>query len=173
MQRATYAGRRTLFAVALPLLAAAGCASAPEWMQNGAPAPALSGRTVDGQPVDLAAERGKVAVVVFFMDNCPHCRALYSAEHELATRMNGNPFVLIGVDGGDTAESLRDAEHRERISWPVAFDRDGSIAGAWGVTGVPTLYVVDAAGVIRGFGLSGSTLFSTVDGLIAKTKSTP
>jgi len=163
-------GRWTLLAATAALVSAAGCMSAPSWMQNGMKPPPLEGRTVDGQTVSLAAERGKVAVVVFFSDYCPYCRGLYPTERELATRMNGNPFVLIGVDGGDAADALRDAAHRERISWPVVHDVDGAIDEAWGVTHIPTVYVLDADGVIRAFGLSSSSLIEFVDDLIAKTK---
>src|SRR5262245_8501861 len=87
-------GRWTQLAATAALVVSAGCMSAPSWMQNGMQAPPLEGRTVDGQSVSLAAERGKVAVVVFFSDECPWCRSLYPTERELATRMNGNPFVL-------------------------------------------------------------------------------
>jgi peroxiredoxin len=163
-------GRWTHLAATAALVSAAGCASAPAWMQNGMKAPPLDGRTVDGQTVSLAAERGKVAVVVFFSDYCPFCRGLYPTERELATRMNGNPFVVIGVDGGDAAETLRDAAHRERISWPVVYDVDGALGEAWGVTRIPTVYVLDADGVIRAFNPSSSALIETVDDLIARTK---
>ena len=161
---------RLAFALSIAALAAA-CSSVPEWMRDGNSAPALSGSTVDGQRVDLAGERGKVAVVVFFMDSCGQCRSTYPMQRELATRMNGNPFVLIGVDGGDTPAALRDAEHRERITWPVVLDQDGTAAVAWGVGGVPQFYVIDAKGVIRGANLGAGSLFSTVDALIAEAKS--
>jgi peroxiredoxin len=173
MTRVTASGRMTLLAATAVLVSVSGCMSAPDWMQNGMRAPALEGRTVDGQTVSLAAERGKVAVVVFFSDACPWCRDLYPTERDIATRMNGNPFVLIGVDASDTPEMLRAAAHRERISWPVVHDVDGVSFQAWGVTHIPTIYVLDADGVIRGFNPSSSELTRTVDALIAGTKTAP
>jgi peroxiredoxin len=170
MTGATSLGRFSLLAATATLFVAAGCRTAPSWMQNGMKAPPLEGRTVDGQTVSLASERGKVAVVVFFSDECPFCRALYPTERDLATRMNANPFVLIGV-AADSAETLRDASHRERISWPVVHDAEGALESAWGVNWIPTVYVLDADGVIRAFCPSSSALVQTVDDLIAKTKS--
>ncbi len=167
------AGRTTLLAATAALFLSAGCMSAPDWMQNGMRAPAIEGRTVDGQTVSLAAERGKVAVVVFFSDACPYCRAHYPTQRDIATRMSGNPFVLIGVDSGDTPETLRAAAHRERISWPVVHDAEGAVTGAWGVTHIPTIYVLDADGVIRAFNPSSGELNRTVDALIAATKTAP
>lgn len=163
---------RALLSVLLlaPALLAGGCRSAPAWMKNGMPAPELEGTTVDGRPVKLSAERGKAAVVVFFADWCPWCRALYPSERELATRMSGSPFVLIGVAPHNSAAEIRDASVRERITWPVILDADLRNAAAWGVDGIPTTYVIDAHGVIRGFDLKGSSLVEAADALIAEAK---
>jgi peroxiredoxin len=170
MTRDSATGRFALLVVAAAaFVAAAGCSSVPAWMHEGNPAPALSGSTIDGRPVDLAAERGKVAAVVFFIDSCPMCRALYETERELADRMTGRPFVMIGVNGGDSPEVLRAATHREKITWPVVHDRDGTLAAAWGVTGVPVVYVVDGDGVIRGSDVSQEALVSTVESLLTDT----
>ena len=157
----------------LPLAAAAlvvvsGCASAPSWMQNGMQAPELSGNTVDGQPVLLSAERGKVVAVVFFADWCPICRGVYKTERELAKRMADKPFVLIGVDADDTAPVLRDAIRRERLEFPIVLDSDKANVAAWGVTGLPTTYVIDKGGVIRAYDLRDDDLVEEVDALLAE-----
>lgn len=157
-----------VLALAAVAAATSACQSAASWMQNGMPAPELSGRTVTGEEVSLAAHRGKVATVIFFADWCPHCRALYATERELAKRAEGGQFVLIGVDADDTEDALRAALRRERISWPVIHDVSRANVGAWGVDSLPTIFVVDRAGVIRAFGLKGAELIAFVDGLIAQ-----
>jgi peroxiredoxin len=156
-------------AATVAALLVAGCRSAPDWMQNGMTAPELSGRTVDGQPVALSAERGKAAAVIFFADWCPHCRALYATERDLARRMASHPFVLIGVDTSNSPEDLRSAIVREGITWPVIRD-DGTNAAAWGVTGLPTVYLIDADGVIRDFDVRGNALLDGADALIAEAE---
>jgi peroxiredoxin len=148
----------------------AGCrAPQPEWMQDGMKPPELSGATVDGTPVSLADAQGKVAVVFFFADWCPHCKAYYPHERELAKRMAGGEFVMIGVDADDTPDGIREAIKRESVTWPVIYDADARNAGAWGVSELPTSYVLDWTGVIRGYDLSGPNLVSTVD-LLLKEK---
>ena len=162
---------RILLAVGAALVVAAGCGSSrPEWMQDGMPAPVLAGATTDGGHVDLAAEHGKTAVVVFFEDGCGQCRALYATERELAARMKGIAFTMIGVDGKDSPAALRDAVQRERLPFPVVHDGDAAIAKAWGVTAVPWIYVIDAAGVVRGCNPSKSSLFATVDALTGRLR---
>jgi peroxiredoxin len=161
---------RWTFLLAGTVIAAAGCRSAPEWMSTGMNAPELEGQTVDGHPVRLSAERGKVVAVVFFADWCPNCRGLYPTLRELATRTTGHPFVIIGVAADNTAAEIRDVARRERMTWPVIHDADQHNADEWGVSGVPTTYLVDAAGVIREFDLRDSSLVSAVDELIARTE---
>jgi len=157
----------SLFAAAA-LVVVSGCASAPAWMQNGMPAPELAGDTVDGQPVRLSAEKGKVVAVVFFADWCSICRGVYKTERELTKRMADKPFVLIGVDADDTAPVLRDAIRRERLDFPIVLDADKGNIGAWGVTGLPTTYVIDKQGVIRAYDLRGDDFVEEVDALIAE-----
>ena len=153
---------------AAALVVVSGCASAPAWMQNGMPAPELAGDTVDGQPVRLSKERGKVVAIVFFADWCSICRGVYKTERDLAKRMADKPFVLIGVDADDTAPVLRDAIRRERLEFPIVLDADKSNIAAWGVTGLPTTYVIDKQGVIRAYDLRGDDFVEEVDALIAE-----
>jgi cytochrome c biogenesis protein CcmG/thiol:disulfide interchange protein DsbE len=152
-----------LAAAGLFVLATAGCKSAPAWMQPGMRPPELAGHTLDGQHVTLSAQRGKAVVVVFFADWCPHCRALLKTEHEIAARLAGRPFALIGVDGDDTIEEMKSMIRRERITWPVLDDGPGTLAKAWGVTGLPTTYVIDADGVIRAYDLTGDDLVKAAE----------
>jgi peroxiredoxin len=161
--------RTLLAAAAAALLVAAGCKSAPSWMQVGMRAPDLNGVTYDGKPVTLAQQRGKVVAVIFFADWCPHCKGLYAAERELAMRLNGKPFAMIGVDSDDDAGAIKNAIAREHIVWPVVYDFNAAVSKAWGVTGLPTTYVIDAEGVIRAYDLTDSKLVAAVDEWIAKT----
>lgn len=158
----------SFLAAAAVLVVVAGCASAPAWMQNGMQAPELAGDTVDGQPVQLSNERGKVVAIVFFADWCPICRGVYKTERELAKRMAEKPFLLIGVDADDTAPVLRDAIRRERLDFPIVIDTDKSNVAAWGVTGLPTTYVLDKNGVIRAFDLRGDDFIAKIDELLAE-----
>lgn len=162
---------RWTLALAATLALAGGCRSAPEWMGRGMKAPELDGTTVDGRQVRLSAERGKVVAVVFFADWCPNCRELYPTLREIATRTSGHPFEIIGVAADNTAAEIAAAARRERMTWPVIHDADQHNADAWGVSGVPTTYLVDGEGVIREFDLRGGSLVSAVDEMIARAES--
>ena len=68
-------------------------------------------------------------------------------------RMKGKPFTLIGVNGdGILADAMRAVEH-EKMTWLSFWDgKDGPIGpitSAWNISGWPTVYVIDAGGIIR------------------------
>jgi peroxiredoxin len=73
-------------------------------------------------------------------------------ERSLVEKMKGRPFTIVAVNSDETREKLKDVMAKEQITWPQFFDvggTSGPIATAWNVSGWPTLYLIDAKGVIR------------------------
>ncbi len=72
-------------------------------------------------------------------------------EKALVERMSNEPFALIGVNSdGEQADVLARLQ-KEGINWRNAIDvtPDGPWASKWNVSGFPTLYLIDAKGIIR------------------------
>jgi hypothetical protein len=96
---------------------------------------------------------------------------MYPHERSLVKRLAGKPFALIGVNSDDSVEKLSAALERENITWPSFFDGGGTggpIALAWGVTGWPTIYVLDEKGVIRFKKVRGERMDEAVNTLLAE-----
>jgi hypothetical protein len=57
------------------------------------------------------------------------------------------------VNVGGNARNLKDVVKKENLTWRSFADQgnaaQGPIAGRWNLTNTPTLYVLDARGVIR------------------------
>jgi peroxiredoxin len=73
-------------------------------------------------------------------------------ERSLVEKLKGRPFSIVAVNSDQTRERLKDVMAKENITWPQFFDggsTNGPIATTWNVTGWPTLYLIDAKGVIR------------------------
>jgi|SRR6516225_8027450 hypothetical protein len=90
-------------------------------------------------------------------------------ERSLVKRLEGKPFVFLGVNGDEDRESARRAITKEKINWRSFFDGApgrGPIAIRWGVSTWPTVYVIDAAGVIRSTGARDAKLDEVVDALV-------
>jgi hypothetical protein len=77
------------------------------------------------------------------------CRALYAHERSLVTRLQGRPFALLGVNGDGDREQVRRVITVKGLNWRSWWDGDGRIARRWRVTSWPTIYVLDAQGLIR------------------------
>jgi hypothetical protein len=71
-------------------------------------------------------------------------------EKALVKRLQDKPFALLGINNDGTADEVRPRFQKEGITWRNAIEPEkGSLASRWNVNGYPTLYLVDAEGVIR------------------------
>src|SRR5579885_2948515 len=96
---------------------------------------------------------------------------MYPHERSLVSRLAGKPFAILGVNSDDQRDGLKTAMEKEHITWRSWFEggRGGPIARRWNVQGWPTLYVVDARGIIRRkyLGPPGDeVLDEVIDGLV-------
>jgi hypothetical protein len=105
--------------------------------------------------------------------------AMFPHERSLVKRMEGKPFVLLGVNGDEAGEALKKKNEEAKITWRSfqneRGEKKGSIAEEWNVMGWPTLYLIDHKGVIRKkwLGSPGDEVIDkTIDALVkeAETK---
>lgn len=121
----------------------------------GRTAPEIEGEDIDGHPMKLSDFRGKVVLVSFWATWCGPCMGLVPHEKTLVETMKERPFVLIGVNGDMDRETAKSVSAKEAITWR-SFWTGGPRQGIplqWGVSGWPTIYVIDGNGVIRDDGL--------------------
>jgi hypothetical protein len=77
---------------------------------------------------------------------------MYPHERSLVKKLEGQPFVLLGVNSDGDKDRLRTRMKEENITWRSWWDggdTNGPIARQFNVRGWPTLYVIDHRGVIR------------------------
>src|SRR6516225_3679923 len=77
---------------------------------------------------------------------------MYEHERSLVKRLEGKPFALIGVNSDEDREETKKKNEKEQITWPSFWNGDstrGRISDTWHVKTWPTLYIMDAKGVIR------------------------
>ena len=94
---------------------------------------------------------------------------MYPHERSLVQRLEGKPFALIGVNSDRDREALKDTLKEERITWRSFWNgggTDGPISREWGVRGWPTIYIIDAKGVIRYKNVRGPSLDQAIDALL-------
>jgi hypothetical protein len=97
---------------------------------------------------------------------------MYPHERSLVKRLADKPFALIGVNSDKDLEKLKPRLKEEQITWRSFWNgptgTSGPISKRWGVTGWPTIYVIDHKGVIRAKGVRGEAMDKAVDMLLAE-----
>jgi peroxiredoxin len=131
--------------------------------------PEIEREDLDGKAMKLSDFRGKVVVLSFWGAWCGPCLLAIPHERELVARLEGRPFVLLGVNSDRDRRRAREAVDREKITWRSWYDvsPDGPISEHWQAVAWPTFYVLDAKGVIRSkFVADAKALDETVDMLL-------
>jgi hypothetical protein len=78
---------------------------------------------------------------------------MYPHERSLVEKYKDQPFAIVGINSDPDREALKPVLEKEKITWRSFWNGEkgtsGPISKAWNVKGWPTLYVIDAKGVIR------------------------
>ena len=137
----------------------------------GKPAPEVRATTIDGQPVELSASRGRWVLVNFFATWCVPCRqehpdlVRFAQQHE-----NVGDLDVIGVVYDDSIDAVRKFRDKEGGAWPLLADPSGRIALDFGVSGVPESYLIDPDGRVAAK-IVGGIRAPALDELLVKLKS--
>jgi hypothetical protein len=96
------------------------------------------------------------------------------AEKALVERLANEPFALIGINSDDDGfEEVAARLKKEGITWRQAMEgsTSGPIPARWNVQSWPTIYLVDAKGVIRHKGLHDmGAIEDAIESLLAEAK---
>jgi len=141
--------RRSLLVVLL-VFSVAGCQSSSDWtpIQSPAAAPNFTLPQLTGDPVSLEAFRGHPVIMEFWATWCGPCHySTPSLEAIYREHRNRGVSVLL-INEGESAQALR-TWVKGRFTAPILLDDEGRVAALYGVTGLPTLIVVDRDGRIR------------------------
>src|SRR5438128_1331138 len=74
---------------------------------------------------------------------------MYPHERSLVERLRGQPFALLGVNCDQSRQAARNEVSSAGLNWRSWWDGQGRIQSQWQVSFLPTIYVIDAHGVIR------------------------
>jgi thiol-disulfide isomerase/thioredoxin len=81
---------------------------------------------------------------------CGPCRAMIPHEREMVGRLKGKPFALVSISCDEEKDTLTDFLDNEEMPWTHWWDgKDGPLGKALAIRFYPTIYVIDAKGVIR------------------------
>jgi len=134
----------------------------------GRTAPDIVGLDQDRQEFKLSEYRGKVVVLDFWADWCPHCVDMYPHERALTEKLADQPFAILGINC-DEPDRFRRVLERKDVTWRNWHDGPGgSICQQYRVQSYPTVYVLDHEGIIRYRDVRGEEMEQAVNELLAK-----
>jgi len=141
------AGMALLAAVALCVLAS-GCAGDLVVLKPAEPAPAFQLEDLEARATALADQKGKIVMVRFWADWCKSCRTEMPLIEEKYREYHDSGFEVLALNVRQDREAAARFARQVGISYPVLLDRDGSVAGSYGVIGLPTTFLIDRDGRI-------------------------
>ena len=100
---------------------------------------------------------------------------MYPHERSLVKRLQGKPFALLGINSDKDLDRLHARMVEEQITWRSWWNggTGGPISSMFGVRAWPTIYVLDARGVIRFKGVRGEAMDRAVDSLLEERAQDP
>ncbi len=114
----------------------------------GKPAPDWIAKDLDGKEHTLSGYRGKLVLMDFWFRGCGWCIKAMPRLKEVADHYRSKPVVLLGVNTDKEIKDARFVADRLKLNYVTLMGKD--LAEKYGVTGFPTLIVIDRKGNVVG-----------------------
>lgn len=146
------------------------------------PAPGFTLKNLNGEDVSLESMKGKVVVLDFWATWCGPCKASFPGMQQAQNKFKDDPNVqFLFVDTWerveDKAKAAGDFIQSKGYPFHVLLDLEDKVVASFGVSGIPTKFVVDQNGKIRfksvGYAGSAEALVDELSAMIELAKEQP
>ena len=123
-------------------------------LKNDTKAPEVELSYADGKLFNLEKEKGKVLLLNFTINGCPHCVESIETLNKLFTKYKSEDFQIVSINPYDTHESILKFNNRFNVKYPayIKSEKINKILEDYHVDSYPTFYLIDKRGnIARGF----------------------
>ena len=119
-------------------------------------APAFTLNDLKGNEVSFSQFRGKTVLLNFWATWCEACKEELPSMQRMheALSKKGIQIVAVSIDRGN-ADRVQKYVDQYQLTFPVLLDPDQQIRKSYFIMGLPTSYLIDPEGKLRGF-ISGA-----------------
>jgi peroxiredoxin len=108
--------------------------------------PPLTGQTVTGEEVSLAALHGRVVLVNFWASWCAECRPEMPVFERLHRDFAAQGLMVLGINFREDIPHIQGYAKELNLTFPLVLDPGGEIFRSYGVIGLPTTFLVGRNG---------------------------
>jgi thiol-disulfide isomerase/thioredoxin len=136
-------------AVLAAVLVLAGSVAQARSVAEGAPAPPVEAKLLDGANLTPVDYSGKVLVVNFWATWCGPCRAEMPALEAFYGKHRAEGLQVIAISMDDPKDEAKVREVMRAYTFPAALSRDAKVKGYGRIWRLPLTFVIDRRGVLR------------------------
>lgn len=120
-------------------------------------APDFELTALDGNRIKLSELKGQAVIINFWASWCPPCRSEMPAIQKLFLDNSPDSLTILAINmtniDSDTAAYKFILENQ--LTFPVLFDRDGTISQLYQANSLPTTFFIDHNGIINDIVIGG------------------
>jgi peroxiredoxin len=132
----------------------------PEWFaQRGATevkdvrddkAPDFILKDIKGGKFSLNDQRGKPVLLIFGATWCPSCREEIPHLKDIYARYAKKGLIMVNIDIQESRDKVSRYADKYELPYRLLLDENGAVSEMYGIRGVPTMILLDEAGMIVG-----------------------
>ncbi|MEM6820952.1 MAG: redoxin domain-containing protein [Verrucomicrobiota bacterium] len=133
-------------------------------LKVGDSAPDFSLKALDGEEVRLSKLKGKFVLIDFWATWCGPCRDetpfLKAIHDRFGSRKN---FEMIALSSDSSMDALKSYVSEHQLSWKQCLIDSPEISKAYGIRGIPSIWLVDPDGTVVAKNLRGDRIAKTLE----------
>ena len=135
----------------------------------GSVAPDFTAKNPEGKSISLKQSLGKITIVDFWASWCKPCRVENPNVVALYAKFHAKGLNILSVSLDKEASAWKDAIAKDNLTWNHVSNLkefEDPIALQYGINAIPTIFVLDAKGVIIAKDIRGEELIAKIASLL-------